>query len=95
MVTSRLPCKGSKQRCWYFLARQTCTSRRCTPDIEGYLLMNNFFRPEDSEIEVASMKEGVGKMIPFPSVWGHWAGGPGDSKDDVKWLDGKLKEVGL
>lgn len=57
--------------------------------------MNNFFRPEDSEIEVASMKEGVGKMIPFPSVWGHWAGGPGDSKDDVKWLDGKLKEVGL
>ncbi|TVY92283.1 hypothetical protein LAWI1_G002118, partial [Lachnellula willkommii] len=37
-----------------------------------------YFPPEDSEIEVASMKEGVGKMIPFPSIWGHWAGGPGD-----------------
>jgi hypothetical protein len=55
------------------------------------------------------MKAGIGKMIPFPSVWGHWAGGtqfdamptflihdplispgPGDSKDDVKWLDDQL-----
>lgn len=25
-------------------------------------------RPEDSEIEVANMKEGVGKMEAFPSV---------------------------
>ena len=67
----------------------------CTPFIEGYLLIRYFFRPEDSEIEVANMKEGVGKMIPFPSVWGHWAGGPGDSKDDCRWLNEKLKEVGL
>jgi homoserine O-acetyltransferase len=52
-------------------------------------------RPEDSEIEVANMKQGVGHMIPFPSIWGHWAGGPGDSKEDVKWLDDKLREVGL
>ncbi|CZS99809.1 related to homoserine acetyltransferase family protein [Rhynchosporium agropyri] len=54
-----------------------------------------YFPPEDSEIEVANMNEGVGIMIPFPSIWGHWAGGPGDSKEDVKWLDGMLSQVGL
>lgn len=31
-----------------------------------------YFPPEDSEIEVAGMKEGVGKCIAFPSIWGHW-----------------------
>ena len=31
-------------------------------------------------------------MYAFPSIWGHWAGGPGDSKEDVKWLDNHLKE---
>jgi hypothetical protein len=31
-------------------------------------------------------------MIPFPSIWGHWAGGPGDNAEDVKWLDDKLRE---
>jgi hypothetical protein len=85
------------------------------------------------------MKEGIGKMMAFPSIWGksqlleelfllscyckvrlveisssswyiliersmltprswgtgHWAGGPGDSKEDVKWLDERLREVGL
>lgn len=40
------------------------------------------------------MKDGVGKLEIFPSIWGHWAGA-GDSKDDVKWLDEKLREVGL
>ncbi|KUJ21088.1 homoserine acetyltransferase family protein-like protein [Mollisia scopiformis] len=54
-----------------------------------------YFPPEDSEIEVANMKEGVGNLDVFPSIWGHWAGGPGDSKDDVKWLDEKLREIGL
>lgn len=54
-----------------------------------------YFPPEDSEIEVANMKDGVGIMVPFPSIWGHWAGGPGDSKEDVKWLDEKLRQVGL
>jgi hypothetical protein len=52
-------------------------------------------RPEDSEIEVANMKPGIGRMEVFPSIWGHWAGGPGDSKDDVKWLNDKLLEIGL
>ncbi len=41
------------------------------------------------------MKDGVGQVIPIPSVWGHWAGGPGDSPEDVQWLDGKLKDFGL
>lgn len=26
------------------------------------------------------------------SIWGHWAGGPGQSTEDVKWLDKKLHE---
>lgn len=47
--------------------------------------------PEDSEYEVANMKPGVGQLEVFPSIWGHWAGGPGDSKEDLKWLDEQLK----
>ncbi|KAL2038628.1 hypothetical protein N7G274_008676 [Stereocaulon virgatum] len=49
-----------------------------------------YFPPEDSEYEVANMKSGVGQLEVFPSIWGHWAGGPGDSKDDLKWLDDHL-----
>ncbi|KAF2092711.1 alpha/beta-hydrolase [Rhizodiscina lignyota] len=49
-----------------------------------------YFPPDDSKIEVENMKPGIGKMEPFPSIWGHWAGGPGDSKEDVKWLDIQL-----
>jgi len=41
------------------------------------------------------MKPGIGKMVAFPSDWGHWAGGPGDSKEDVMWLNEKLRDVGL
>ncbi|KAI0456815.1 Alpha/Beta hydrolase protein [Xylaria acuta] len=49
-----------------------------------------YFPPEDSEYEVACMSPGVGNCIAFPSIWGHWAGGPGTNKEDVKWLDEKL-----
>ncbi|KAG8624333.1 hypothetical protein KVT40_007400 [Elsinoe batatas] len=52
-----------------------------------------YFPPEDSEIEVAAMGPGVGTCEPFPSVWGHWAGGPGQSKNDAKWLDDKLRQL--
>ena len=38
------------------------------------------------------MTPGFGKMEAFPSIWGHWAGGPGQSTEDVKWLDGKLRD---
>ncbi|KAL7784086.1 Alpha/Beta hydrolase protein [Trichoderma ceciliae] len=50
-----------------------------------------YFPPEDSEYEVQNMAKDVGRCIPFPSIWGHWAGGPGQSKQDVKWLDDHLK----
>ncbi|KAI1354909.1 Alpha/Beta hydrolase protein [Xylaria sp. FL0043] len=50
-----------------------------------------YFPPEDSEYEVANMYPGIGKCIAFPSIWGHWAGGPGTNKEDMKWLDEKLK----
>lgn len=39
------------------------------------------------------MSSGIGKVEVFPSIWGHWAGGPGDSKEDVAWLDEKLMSV--
>ncbi|KAK5134516.1 hypothetical protein LTR08_006433 [Meristemomyces frigidus] len=52
-----------------------------------------YFPPEDSEIEVAHMRSGVGECVPFPSIWGHWAGGPGQSTEDVKWLDDKLRDL--
>lgn len=54
-----------------------------------------YFPPEDSEIEVSLMRPGIGKLDVFPSIWGHWAGGPGDSKEDVKWLNERLIEIGL
>ncbi|GAP84069.1 putative homoserine acetyltransferase family protein [Rosellinia necatrix] len=50
-----------------------------------------YFPPEDSEYEVENMSPGIGKCLAFPSIWGHWAGGPGTNKDDVKWLDERLK----
>lgn len=50
-----------------------------------------YFPPEDSEFEVANMPNA--ELIPFESVWGHFAGGPGTSRDDVRFLDGKLKEL--
>lgn len=50
-----------------------------------------YFPPEDSQYEVEHMSQGIGSLKEFPSIWGHWAGGPGDSKEDVKWLDDNLK----
>ncbi|KAJ5704135.1 hypothetical protein N7493_011273 [Penicillium malachiteum] len=51
-----------------------------------------YFPPEDSEYEVKCMAPGIGKLDIFPSIWGHWAGGPGDSEEDVKWLDKQLQQ---
>lgn len=31
--------------------------------------------PEDSEIEVNTMRPGIGELKVFPTIWGHWAGG--------------------
>ncbi|MGI6856593.1 alpha/beta fold hydrolase [Mesorhizobium sp. 1B3] len=50
-----------------------------------------YFPPEDSEFEVANMPNAT--LIPFESIWGHFAGGPGTSPEDVKFVDGMLKEL--
>ena len=33
------------------------------------------------------------KFVPVPSVWGHFAGGPGTNPKDVEFIDAKLKEL--
>ncbi|KAJ1029447.1 hypothetical protein NDA13_002696 [Ustilago tritici] len=50
-----------------------------------------YFPPEDSENEAKVMGEKA-QLEVIPSIWGHWAGGPGDSKENVKWLDDKICE---
>jgi homoserine O-acetyltransferase/O-succinyltransferase len=50
-----------------------------------------YFPPEDSEIEVANMPNA--KFLAVPSIWGHFAGGPGTNPDDVKFIDNALKEL--
>lgn len=50
-----------------------------------------YFPPEDSEFEVANMPNA--KFVPVPSIWGHFAGGPGTNPDDVKFIDNALKEL--
>ncbi|KAJ3213228.1 hypothetical protein HK099_007511 [Clydaea vesicula] len=49
-----------------------------------------YFPPEDNLAEVKEMPNA--KYLPIDSIWGHWAGGPGTNKDDVKFLDKTLKE---
>ena len=50
-----------------------------------------YFPPEDSEAEVSYMPNA--RLIPIPSVWGHFAGGPGTSPDDAAFIDAQLKEL--
>lgn len=50
-----------------------------------------YLPPEDSEFEVAHMPNA--RLIPIPSVWGHFAGGPGTSPVDAAFIDSKLKEL--
>ncbi|KAK2029593.1 alpha/beta-hydrolase [Colletotrichum zoysiae] len=52
-----------------------------------------YFPPEDSELEVEYMSKGVGELAVFPSIWGHWAGGPPGNFEDVKWLDDRLRDI--
>ncbi|TDZ28512.1 Homoserine O-acetyltransferase [Colletotrichum spinosum] len=52
-----------------------------------------YFPPDDSEYEVECMSEGVGELDVYPSIWGHWAGGPPGNFDDVKWLDERLRKI--
>jgi homoserine O-acetyltransferase/O-succinyltransferase len=50
-----------------------------------------YFPPEDSEFEVAHMPNA--RLVPVPSVWGHFAGGPGTNPVDVAFIDARLKEL--
>jgi homoserine O-acetyltransferase/O-succinyltransferase len=50
-----------------------------------------YFPPEDSQYEVKHMPNA--KFLPIPSIWGHFAGGPGTNPEDVKFLDNVLKDL--
>ena len=50
-----------------------------------------YFPTADSEFEVAHMPNA--ELIPIPSIWGHFAGGPGTNPVDVAFLDAKLKQL--
>ncbi|MHC6152537.1 alpha/beta fold hydrolase [Bradyrhizobium elkanii] len=50
-----------------------------------------YFPPEDSAFEVENMPNA--KLVPVPSIWGHFAGGPGTNPVDVDFIDTKLKEL--
>lgn len=50
-----------------------------------------YFPPEDSRNEVDNMPNA--RFVPIPSIWGHFAGGPGTNPVDIKFLDDQLKEL--
>ena len=50
-----------------------------------------YFPPEDSAIEVKHMPNAELRVV--ETYWGHFAGGPGTSPDDIKVLDAALKEL--
>ncbi|CUH67461.1 Homoserine O-acetyltransferase [Thalassovita gelatinovora] len=50
-----------------------------------------YFPVEDSQNEVANMPNA--DYVPVPSIWGHFAGGPGTNPEDVKFIDEKLTEL--
>lgn len=39
------------------------------------------------------MAPGVGSLEVYPSIWGHWAGGPPGNQEDAKWLDERLAKL--
>jgi len=50
-----------------------------------------YFPPEDNAIEVQHMPNAELRAIDI--YWGHFAGGPGTSRDDITVLDAALKEL--
>lgn len=58
-----------------------------------WIVADSVHRPEDSEYEVQNMSPGIGTLDVYPSIWGHWAGGPPGNLDDVKWLDDRLAKL--
>lgn len=52
---------------------------------------DQYFPPEDNEIEVRYMPNAELRII--PSIWGHQAGGPGRNLTDTQFIDSSLKEL--
>jgi homoserine O-acetyltransferase len=52
---------------------------------------DQYFPPEDNEIEVSHMPNAELRVI--PSIWGHLAGGPGRNPADTQFIDDALKEL--
>ena len=52
---------------------------------------DQYFPPEDNEIEVGYMPNAELRVI--PSIWGHLAGGPGRNPEDTRFIDQNLKEL--
>lgn len=50
-----------------------------------------YFPKEDSEEEVKHMPNA--QLLVIPSMWGHWAGGPGTNPVDVQFIDQALKTL--
>ena len=46
-----------------------------------------YFPPEDNYTEVQKMNGNNKFFIEIPSIWGHWAGGPGTNPIDVSFID--------
>jgi hypothetical protein len=87
-------CKELRPRFLCFPPKQTRSSRKyCNSQSGSFkaVVLLTTSRTEDSEYEVANMRPGIGQVIAFPSIWGHWAGGPGNV-EDTEWLDMKMKE---
>ena len=50
-----------------------------------------YFPPEDNALEVKHMPNARLQVV--DTVWGHFAGGPGTSPEDIKVLDAALREL--
>jgi homoserine O-acetyltransferase len=50
-----------------------------------------YFPPEDNQYEVRHMPNA--EFRPIPSIWGHFAGGPGTNPKDVKFIDRAIREL--
>ena len=50
-----------------------------------------YFPPQDNQYEADHMPNA--EFVPIPSVWGHFAGGPGLNSDDAAFIDRKIGEL--
>ena len=52
---------------------------------------DQYFPPEDNEIEVGLMPNA--ELRPIETIWGHTGGGPGRNPVDTAFIDRQLKEL--